>query len=639
MSNSDRSKNVTDRIASRRQILQAVGAVGVAGTTGMTWTVSAQSSIQLEGAVSGWQGVAPDGIADTTNPTLTFDPGEKVTVEWTNADGMGHNFVVVNGNEEKLVSSDIMAEQGATQTVEFTASEDMTEYFCQPHPQSMRGSVEITGTDSGDGNEDDSGGDGEEKPNHPFTKQQLASDLTDPMAVEIAPDGRVFYTTRGGNFSEDAEDETSGTGHVNVIDPESGESTTALELDVYTGQEDGLQGIAFDPAFENNGWVYLYYSPPNDVVGDDPYNQLSRFRVRDSSIDPDCEVEILRVPTQRETCCHVGGDVEFGPEGNLYLSTGDDTNPRKSSGYTPIDERDGREPYDAQRSAANTADLRGKILRISLEDDGSYSIPEGNLFPKAEYATEIEEGRVRPEIYVMGVRNPFRMTVDSKTGVLYYADYGADAGEWDASRGPIGIVEVNRVSEPMNAGWPYVRGPNNAYVEYDFETKESGEPFDPENLTNDSPNNDGLKQLPPVQAADIWYTFSWEEYLNAPDYADVPEKAPWPNLQGGAPMGGPVYRYEDDYGESALPEKYDGKHFIAEWGANWIKTVEYDENGDVAGIEDFMPGEKLLSPMDLEIGPNGELYLMEWGKGYEGSDSGIYRIAYDGDKADNNGGQ
>ncbi|UPM44308.1 PQQ-dependent sugar dehydrogenase [Halocatena salina] len=628
MSNSDQGKSLTNGITSRRQVLRALGAVGVIGTAGMSWPVSARSSITLDGQISGWQGVSPDDIADETNPTLTFEPGEAVTVEWTNRDGMGHNFVVVDGNEQELLSSDIMAEQGETQTVEFTATEEMSEYFCQPHPQSMRGSVEITGSTEDD-EQTETDGDDETDPS-PFTKRQLASDLTDPMAIEIAPDGRVFYTTRGGNFSEDAEDETTGTGRVGVIDPESGEITTALEIDVYTGQEDGLQGLAFDPAFEENGWVYLFYSPPNEVVGDEPYNQLSRFRVRGNSIDPDCEVEILRVPTQRETCCHAGGDIEFGPSGDLYLSTGDDTNPHESDGYTPIDERDGREPYDAQRTAANTADLRGKILRISPEDDGSYSVPDDNLFPQDEYAAEIEDGLVRPEIYVMGVRNPFRMSVDQKTGVLHYADYGPDAGEWDAGRGPIGIVEINSVSEPMNAGWPYVRGPNHPYVEYDFETEESDGPFDPANPVNGSPNNDGLEELPSVRPATLWYPFSWDAYTDAPDYAAVPDEAPWPTLEGGAPMGGPVYRYSDDSGAGALPEEYDGKHFIAEWGANWLKTVEYAEDGSVTDIAAFMPNAKLLSPMDLEIGPNGVLYLLEWGEGYEGSNAGIYRIEHDG---------
>src|SRR5690606_16794285 len=98
--------------------------------------------------------------------------------------------------------------------------------------------------------------------------------------------------------------------------------------------------------------------------------------------------------------CHSAGAMVFGPDNLLYLATGDNTNAEEAEGYIPIDERPGRELADDQATAANTNDLRGKILRIKPEADGTYSIPEGNLFPEGN-----EKGR--PEIYVMGCRNPF----------------------------------------------------------------------------------------------------------------------------------------------------------------------------------------------------------------------------------------
>ena len=96
--------------------------------------------------------------------------------------------------------------------------------------------------------------------------------------------------------------------------------------------------------------------------------RLSRFQWNDraGTLDLGSEEQILDVPVDRGICCHVGGDIVFDADGNLYLSTGDDTNPFDSDGYTPIDEREGRNPaFDAQRTAANTNDLRGKILRIT----------------------------------------------------------------------------------------------------------------------------------------------------------------------------------------------------------------------------------------------------------------------------------
>src|SRR5690606_9055094 len=96
-------------------------------------------------------------------------------------------------------------------------------------------------------------------------------------------------------------------------------------------------------------------------------------------------------------------------------STGDNTSPFESDGFSPSDERPGRSAFDAQKSSSNTNDLRGKILRIKINPDGTYDIPEGNLFPPGEEKT-------RPEIYVMGNRNPYRISVDSRTGYLYWGE-------------------------------------------------------------------------------------------------------------------------------------------------------------------------------------------------------------------------
>ena len=115
------------------------------------------------------------------------------------------------------------------------------------------------------------------------------------------------------------------------------------------GLEDGLLGITLDPHFTENGWLYLYYSPPETHLDSNGQkageNILSRFTLHGDKLDVGSEKVMLRVGTQRETCCHAGGSLTFDASGNIYVSTGDNTLPFTSDGYSPQDERPGRGPY------------------------------------------------------------------------------------------------------------------------------------------------------------------------------------------------------------------------------------------------------------------------------------------------------
>ncbi|MFJ4749162.1 PQQ-dependent sugar dehydrogenase [Streptomyces albogriseolus] len=430
----------------------------------------------------------------------------------------------------------------------------------------------------------------------------------EPMTLAVLPDRSVLHTSRDGTLRRtDA----------------SGTTTVAGRLDVYSHDEEGLQGVAVDPGFAANRFVYLYYAPKLDTpAGDAPsdgsaadfapfdgVNRLSRFVLRpDGTLDTASERKILDVPASRGLCCHVGGDIDFDADGNLYLSTGDDTNPFASDGYTPIDERASRNPaYDAQRSAGNTNDLRGKILRIKVQADGSYTVPPGNLFPPGT-------GRTRPEIYAMGFRNPFRMSVDQATGTVYVGDYGPDAGTASPSRGPAGQVEFNRITRAGNYGWPYCTGRNDAYVDHDFASGSSGARFDCSAPRNTSPRNTGLTDLPPAQPA-------WIPY----DGGSVPEFG----TGSESPMGGPVYRYDaDSASDVKFPEEYDGDFFAGEFGRRWIKRIETGGDGTVQSINAFPWNGTQV--MDMAFGPDGALYVLDYGTGYFNGDhnSALYRIEH-----------
>lgn len=472
-----------------------------------------------------------------------------------------------------------------------------------------------------------------------YERITLSKDVGEPIDLAVMPDSRVLHTTRNGQLR--------------LTDPAEGTTTTVNTIDVYANSEDGLQTVTLDPDFEENGWVYLFYAPrvmeapyptttpsgsaPNTLpAGADEsywnqwkgYNQLSRFKwdADANALDMTTQQDIIKVEVQRGQCCHVAGDVAFDKDGNLLLSTGDNTpaSTPGANGFAPNNDRVGYNPgFDARRGAGNTNDLRGKILRISVQEDGSYTIPEGNLFAPGTALT-------RPEIFVMGVRNAFRMDADPVTGAVTWGDYGPDAGTANAQRGPMGYVEWQSTTKAINAGWPYCHGPNANYNDWDFETATPGEWFDCDGtLLNTSRHNTGLEQLPSATAPQLWY-------------GDQPSHQPWPEFGSGGqgPMGGPTYRYdEENESTTKFPAYWDGKSFMGEFSRDRVFVFSQDDpDGPVTKIEDFLPNASLVAagmpiwdnPMDLEFGPDGSLYVLDYGDGFfrPNPDSGLYRVDY-----------
>ncbi|WP_084038056.1 ThuA domain-containing protein [Demequina sp. NBRC 110053] len=438
----------------------------------------------------------------------------------------------------------------------------------------------------------------------------LDEDTRNPMSLNVAQDGTVFYLERNGELLR--------------IDPETNQTSTALNLNVTNGNEDGLLGMVLDPEFETNNHAFIYWSPAN-VGTDGPHNRISRFTYDPVSgtFDPSSETLIMMVETQRDECCHAGGDMVFDLDGNLVLATGDNTNPFDSSGYSPIDERAGRSAWDAQRTSANTNDLRGKVLRITPLDEGGYEIPEGNLFDEADDTAD----ETRPEIYAMGFRNPFRIGLDPYSGAIVVGDYGPDAGSANPNRGPAGTTEWNIVDEPGNYGWPYCHGVK-CYNDWNFANNTSGPQFDPAGPTNDSPNNTGMSVLPPV---------IYPEYYGERGAQDNPFPIVGSNGYTGAPMGGDVYKYDPDLvSDTKFPAYWDGKAFLGDWnnGEAFVITMT-DERDDITTITPLLPGLIADNPdwdqvMDAQWGPDGSLYIIDWGVGYGTNNpgSGIYRVDY-----------
>lgn len=426
-------------------------------------------------------------------------------------------------------------------------------------------------------------------------------ELDEPMAFDVAANGKVYIVERKGGFK--MYDPVSKTTRLIAEIPVNTKYTNAAG--VQREAEEGLVGITLDPGFEKNGWVYMLYAEPAVTK-----HVLARWKLENDMLVDDSKTTVIEWGTQREQCCHTGGGMAWDAQGNLYITVGNNT---ANSLGAQTDERPGRRPWDDQRGAANTNDLRGKILRIHPEPDGSYTIPKGNLFPPGTPGT-------RPEIYVMGNRNPWRVAVDSKTGWIYWGEVGPDANE-DSKLGPRGYDELNQAKGPGFHGWPYFIGNNFAYPYYDYAKDEPQQPKDPKKPTNTSVNNTGLQELPPAQPAFIYYP-----YAPSDEFPEV-------GSGGRSATGGPIYR-RADFKDAArpFPDYYEGKWFAADLSRGWIMAIEIDEQGNYKGMERFAPHYRPSEIIDIQFGPDGDLYVLDYGSQWfaKSPDSQLVRIEYNG---------
>jgi glucose/arabinose dehydrogenase/plastocyanin len=471
---------------SRRRFLEGAAVAGAAASFGGV-SLGQETTIRLVGRVTAWQGAAPAAIEGQDNPTLTLEPGTDYTVEWENADGQPHNFAILDGDGNAVVSSEVMDEQGATQTVTFTASEEMSEYVCEVHPTSMRGNVDVGGGQAG------GGGDAEAfiQAGPSVGVQQVAGEpLVHPTAMKPVPgedDTRMVldqlgqvYLHEGDSLREEPALDVSD--RMEVLTEAGGGFDRPEGFD-----ERGLLGLAFHPDFQENRRLYLRYSAPlRDVDADmagppdregvqedfDHTFVLAEFQAGDDlTVDPGSEQILLELPEPQFN--HNAGDMAFGPDGYLYVPTGDGGDANDTGiGHVEdwYDENDGGNAQNLDRN------LLGSMLRIDVDaegDDRPYGIPEDNPFVGVEGAFD--------ETYAYGFRNPWRMSFDSE-GRLFVADVGQNLFE-----------EVNLVERGGNYGWNVLEGT------HCFSTQSPNEPPEqcPSNAPEESPY-DGQPLLDPI---------------------------------------------------------------------------------------------------------------------------------------------
>lgn len=236
-----------------------------------------------------------------------------------------------------------------------------------------------------------------------------------PLDIQHAGDGtnRLFVVEQRGVIS------------VFPNDPDVAEADVFLDIRGRvndSGNEQGLLGLAFHPDFENNGYFFVNYtaSSPGRTI-------ISRFQVLQGDMDqadPDSELELLTYNQPNSN--HNGGHLEFGPDGYLYIASGD-----------------GGGAGDPGNNGQDRSTLLGAILRIDVDNPQNgnrYGIPAGNPF------IDNDEG-YREEIFAWGLRNPWRFSFDAETGDLWAADVG------QSDREAIHIIENG-----LNYGWNIIEG-------------------------------------------------------------------------------------------------------------------------------------------------------------------------------------
>lgn len=427
-----------------------------------------------------------------------------------------------------------------------------------------------------------------------FTRKVLVDGLDEAFQVEFDDRGRVYWIERS-------------NGRVKRLDEATGQVSLLGTLPTTVVAEGGLLGILLDRDFESSRQIYFYYTFVADG-GALREGRLSRVTLgRDDRLDLASEVVILRFPVDRSG--HLGGGMAWDAAGNLYLTVGDNSSATQYGTFRFT--APGGAGEDAQRTSGNTNDLRGKILRIRPQRDGTYTIPPGNLFPPGTPNT-------RPEIFTMGNRNPWRISIDSRTGYLHWGEIGPDAGRDSASIGPMGYDELNVARGPGNFGWPFFIGYNRGYHVFDYVTQRYGPPTDSLRPRNLSPNNTGLRDLPRAVSPLIAYPYG------------VSQEYPELGSGGRAAIGGPVF-HRSDFGpeaERVFPAYYEGKWLVVDYVRNWIFAVTLSPGSDrVLSLERFAPKLAFLNPIDVEFAPNGDLYVVEYASAPHGK---ISRIEYNG---------
>jgi cytochrome c len=366
-------------------------------------------------------------------------------------------------------------------------------------------------------------------------------------------------------------------------------------------------------------WYTVYAAKGTYAKGNlGPTVRLSRFTLKNNNMEVDMASEKpLFEHKIFAQCCHFGGDLKMSKDGLLYLSTGDNINYNYTGTGVARAFDESIINGDPRNTSSNTNDTRGKILRIkpipfpdtqtpAIGVGSTYEIPAGNL---KEVWNTAEKDKVKPEIYSMGHRNPFSISVHPTKPWVAIGEANGDNPEQ-------GDDEINLVTKPGNFGWPFLIGNNQLYIPA-FWTNRADAAKNPAAYTNESKFNTGAKTLPPavgslysvkhgiaalpIQCHGVtWGFVDYDPYLNS--------KVKWP----------PYLK---------------GKLLVSGYGTSPVKVATLDDNGAVTKTENLFNSADFTTDILRAIqGPDGAFYVSR-GDGISFSASSvckIYRVSYIG---------
>lgn len=433
-----------------------------------------------------------------------------------------------------------------------------------------------------------------------YTLEPVVQDLNQPIALRWIPGNRLLALQR--------------TGELFVIDRETGVTYAAGGIATRPLGEDGALGLAIERRRTDS--IIFYVS-----IADNATSTMHVFRcaLDDRGLLVNSPRSLLQFPYDATVRVHLAGALVANPRnGDLYFSTGDNSDIAGTKGYPPLDERPGRQRFDAQRTSSNTNSFLGKILRIRPNLDGSgYTIPEGNLFPPGQPQT-------LPEIYCMGLRNPFRFGLDEQTGNLLVGDVGPDATHDSDIYGAQGHDEFTFVPSASNLGWPYFIADNRPYNLLEYSSTgdpRSRGPVPALRPTNHSPNNTGITVLPPARPATYWYAYGNID-------TSVVGVTDGRSVAAACRIVPPSKR-----SKHALPEQLAQSWLYYDIIRGYLRAMFQDSLGRIAATVPLFYRADTLSILDVEYTDSGEVYVVVWDRPRLSSKNGsIQRLHYSQDQ-------